>query len=115
MRRATTPGEVGRKRGGSEKEFQAQILELARLAGWKAYHTFDSRRSQKGFPDLCLVRPPEIVFAELKTDSPSAKLRPEQRAWLEALSECPGVEARLWRPGDFEDMQAMLCERRKGA
>ncbi len=97
----------------SEKAFQAQILSLAHIAGWRTYHTHDSRRSAKGFPDLCLVRPPEIVFAELKSEG--GKLRPEQREWLEVLSRCEGVEARLWRPGDFEDMQAMLCERRKGA
>jgi hypothetical protein len=110
-------GRVGGNRGISEKEFQAQILSLARLAGWKAYHTHDSRRSQKGFPDLVLVRPPVILFVELKSEA--GKLRPEQKAWLEALSRCPGVEARLWRPGDFEDIQAMLCERtrqrRRGA
>ncbi len=101
----------------SERDFQAQILDLARLAGWRAYHTFDSRRSQKGFPDLCLVRPPVVLFVELKSED--GKLRPEQREWLEALSRCEGVEARLWRPPDFEEIERTLCkrtgQRRRGA
>lgn len=97
----------------SEKAFQAQIVELARLSGWLCYHTFDSRRSAAGFPDLVLVRPPVVVFAELKSEA--GKLRPEQQAWLEALRECPGVEARLWRPGDWEEIEATLTRRTKGA
>lgn len=96
----------------SEKSFQAQILHLARLAGWRCYHTHDSRHSQKGFPDLVLVRPPEIVFAELKSED--GKLRPEQREWLEALSRCTGVEARLWRPGMWPEIEETLCKRTEG-
>ena len=37
----------------TEKGFQAAVVELARLRGWLVYHTYDSRRSAKGFPDLC--------------------------------------------------------------
>lgn len=93
----------------SEKSFQSQILELARLAGWRTYHTFDSRRSAAGFPDLCLVRPPLVFFVELKSES--GKLRPEQREWLEVLGRCERTEARLWRPRDFEEIERTLCKR----
>ncbi len=117
MRRASTPGRTGGQshfgeRGISEKDFQAQILDLARLAGWKAYHTSDSRRSAKGFPDLCLVRPPVVLFAELK--SATGRVSPEQVTWLEALKACESVEARLWRPSDFEEIERTLCQRRRG-
>lgn len=94
----------------SEKNFQAQILQLANLTGWKCYHTHDSRRSQKGFPDLVLVRSPLVLFVELKSED--GKLRPEQEAWLEALSRCEGVEARLWRPGMWPEIEEILCRRR---
>ncbi|MBA2691487.1 MAG: VRR-NUC domain-containing protein [Rubrobacter sp.] len=97
----------------SERDFERQVLDLAKLTGWKAYHTFDSRRSAKGFPDLVLARPPVVVFAELKNEV--GKLRTEQREWLAALGCCERIESRLWRPGDFEDIQAMLCERERGA
>jgi hypothetical protein len=35
----------------SEKDFQETVLTLARLRGWKCYHTHDSRRSEAGFPE----------------------------------------------------------------
>ncbi len=107
----------------SERDFERQVLELARLTGWRTAHFRPTKTSKgwrtpvsgdgKGFPDLVLVRPPEIVFAELK--AASGRVSSEQEAWLEALSRCEGIETRLWRPSDFEEIQAMLCERRRGA
>jgi hypothetical protein len=45
-----------------ESVFQDQIVGLARFYGWdRVYHTHDSRRSHPGFPDLVLVRGPELV------------------------------------------------------
>jgi hypothetical protein len=95
----------------SEKHFQAQVLRLAKLSGWLTYHTFDSRRSAPGFPDLVLVKPPAVLFAELK--SASGRLRPEQGAWLESLRGCESVEARLWRPGDWRAIETLLCRRER--
>jgi hypothetical protein len=90
-----------------EKELQAQVLGLAWLLGWRCYHTHDSRRSAPGFPDLVLVRPPRCLFVELKSEQ--GRLRTEQAAWLEALAGCSRApEAYLWRPADFEDIQAVL-------
>lgn len=96
----------------TEKHFQAQVLELARLSGWRCYHTFDSRRSAPGFPDLVMVRPPVVLFAELKSEG--GRLRPEQAAWLDALKACERVEARLWRPGDWPEIEEMLARERSG-
>ena len=47
----------------SEKDFQRQVLELARLYRWHAYHPALSKWSERGWPDLALVRPPRLVFA----------------------------------------------------
>jgi VRR-NUC domain-containing protein len=70
-----------------EKRFQAQLLQVARLAGWIAYYTFDSRRSPEGFPDVILVRPEPgrgPVYAwECKTAH--GKLKMPQQLWLRAL------------------------------
>lgn len=93
----------------TEKEFMQQILDLARLSGWLCYHTHDSRRSAPGFPDLVLVRPPVVVFAELKTEV--GKVQPEQREWLKALGGCEAVEARLWRPSDWPEVEEVLKQR----
>lgn len=91
----------------SEKGFQQQVIELATLCGWLVYHTHDSRRSAPGFPDLVLVMPPRLVFAELKSEE--GRIRPEQEAWLEALSGCTQPpESYLWRPGDLQEIQEVL-------
>ena len=84
-----------------EKAFMSQIIDLAERTGWLVYHTYDSRRSQKGFPDLVLVRPPEIIFAELK--SQSGRLTDEQADWLNALSQIEKSPIiAVWRPDDIE-------------
>jgi hypothetical protein len=49
----------------SEEELLATVTQMAQLQGWMVYHTRDSRRSQTGFPDLVLVRPPVVWFVEL--------------------------------------------------
>jgi hypothetical protein len=95
----------------SEKDFQAQVLDFARLSGWRCYHTHDSRRSAAGFPDLVMVRPPVVLFAELKAEG--GRVRPEQRGWLGVLERCPGVVVRLWRPDDWPEIEEMLTRPRK--
>jgi hypothetical protein len=77
--------------------------------GWLTYHTRYSLKSVKGFPDVCLVRPPRCVFAELKRDAAALReTAPEQQAWLDALGRCTGVEARLWTPDDWPEIQELL-------
>lgn len=93
----------------SEKHLQQQVIDLARYSGFLVYHTYDSRRSAPGFPDLCLIRPPVALFCELKSES--GRLRPEQREWLEALRACERVEAGVWRPRDWPEIEKSLCRR----
>ena len=78
-----------------ESEFLKQVLEYAELREWLAYHTYDSRRSQAGFPDLTLIRRDRIVFAELKTAR--GRLTVDQQRWFTAL-DATSVEAYIWRP-----------------
>jgi hypothetical protein len=89
-----------------ERELLQQVRDLARLLGWRVYHTHDSRRSPEGFPDLVLVRPPRLLFVELKREGRGPTLA--QHGWLEALAAVPGVEVYLWRPGDWELVVATL-------
>jgi hypothetical protein len=93
----------------SEKEWQSQVISLARLLGWSWFHTHDSRRSPAGFPDLVLWRE-RVVFAELKTDT--GRLTPEQRDTIATMAEA-GVAVHLWRPRDFDEVKAVL--ERRGA
>src|SRR5687767_3407358 len=85
----------------SERELQAQVIELARMVGWLVYHTHDSRRSEPGFPDLVMVheRSGALLFAELKTTT--GRVTMEQDRWLRALA-VRGY-AFVWRPEHLTD------------
>jgi len=91
----------------TEAEFMSAVVDLATLTGWTTYHTYDSRRSNHGFPDLVLVRPPKLVFAELKREK--GKPTKPQDAWLALLSRIPGVGAFLWRPSDWPEIEKVLA------
>lgn len=91
----------------SEKTFQQMVVELATTFGWRTYHTFDSRRSASGFPDLVLVRD-RVIWAELKSDT--GKVKPDQQAWLNALA-LAGQETHVWRPADLQDIAHTLARR----
>lgn len=88
----------------TEKEFQSQVLTLAHLQSWLCYHTFDSRRSAAGFPDLTLVRE-RVVFIELKTDT--GKLSASQEHWIAALRKA-GAEVHVFRPSQWDEIEDVL-------
>jgi hypothetical protein len=88
----------------SEKAWQRTVQRLLDQHGYAyRYHTWDSRRSPSGFPDLIAVhhlagRP--LLAVELKTDV--GQVTPAQQAWLTALAGCTGVVAEVWRPSSLE-------------
>lgn len=89
----------------SEKSFQAQVLKLAQLHHWRAYHSWTSLHSSGGFPDLVLVRRPRVVFAELKREDRGPT--DDQIAWLEDL-KASGQEAYLWKPSSWSEIEKVL-------
>jgi hypothetical protein len=95
----------------NEAAFQSQITDLAGAYGFVLqYHTFDSRHSAEGFPDLWLVREPpriaRLVVAELKVgrNRPTAA----QMRWIAALTAA-GIEAYIWYPDDFDEIVKILA------
>ena len=91
----------------SEKELQQQVTDAARLYGWLCYHTFDSRRSAAGFPDLVLVHKDRgVLFVELK--SSRGRVSAAQQLWLDTLTEA-GAEALLVRPDGLEALIRRLA------
>lgn len=106
----------------SEAAFMDTILQAAELYGWWTYHTHDSRRSTAGFPDLVLVKPPRVLFLEVKSER--GRLSREQAEVLAMLQECEvgnvtttanetrvvvaGVQAALVRPSDWEQIVEWL-------
>ncbi len=132
-------------KGISETAFASQVEDLLQRFGWRWMHmkpamfrdgVWSSRMNEegKGFPDYCAVRPPRLIFAELKGEK--GKVTPEQEAWLEDLRRCQnnvisepltlirgaaiirmkgkGItytvkpEVYLWRPSDFEKIAEIL-------
>jgi hypothetical protein len=89
----------------TEKQFQAQVVQLARLYRWDVYHTHDSRRSDPGFPDLVLSRGSVLMVAELKTDV--GETTEEQDKWLDRF-RAANIPAHLWRPRDWNVIQEAL-------
>lgn len=90
----------------TERQFQSQVVKVAKLNGWLVYHTFDSRRSEPGFPDLVLVKGERVIFAELKSEQ--GRVRPEQVEWLERLSVAKEMKAVVWRPSELKQIVKSL-------
>ena len=83
----------------SEREFQASVTRVVEMLGGLVYHTYDSRRSAMGYPDLTIVTLNQgVIFAELK--SVKGRVTDSQWVWLRGL---PDHQAYLWRPEDFDD------------
>jgi len=86
----------------TEKMFQGRVIQALKIAGYAHYHTYNSIRSVKGFPDLIALngKKKRIIAIEVKTET--GKLTADQSEWLTLFSMC-GVETWLLRPGQFDE------------
>ena len=91
----------------TEKAFQSDVMRVAKMLGWLCYHTYDSRRSASGFPDLVLVRE-RILYRELKVGK--NKLSPTQELWRDSIMDAGGDWAE-WRETDMDDIVADLSRK----
>lgn len=96
---------------GNENPLLAEVRRLAKIHGWLCYHTYNSRRSEEGFPDVVLVRE-AVIFAELK--SRTGKPSHAQHIWLRMLERTGTVEVYLWRPQDLPQITARLTRPWRG-
>ncbi len=108
----------------SEREFQAQVVEYARLHGWMVYGVIDRKdyalRYDKGYPDLTMVHGERrvLIFAELKREG--AKVAEAQDRWLRALQAVAdqaialvpnirfAIKVCTWRPSDWDAIEKVL-------
>ncbi len=103
----------------SEKAFRAQLVEVARGYGWLCWYdlatnthrrcpkcgeTIHSPRNPPGWPDLTLLKPPLLLYRELKVGK--GRLSPHQERWRDALLAA-GQDWAEWRP---EDMATIIKE-----
>ena len=105
---------------------QQDVKYLARMLGWKTYHTLRSEGSDPDFPDLVMARRrkfwvngrpaktreyqelnpiPRLIVAELKREGKNAT--PGQQEWLDFFKEI-GAETYVWCPSDWETIQKVL-------
>ena len=92
-----------------EADWQRDVVKLAKTLGWRVYHTYNSRRSAHGFPDLVLVRD-RVVYLELKRE----KTHPtdEQKAWIRDLLAA-GAEVYIARPRNLDELGKVLSSRHR--
>lgn len=84
-----------------ENGFMGYVEQLATVKGWVHFHVLDSKKCDPGWPDLVLMRPPQYLIVELKTNK--GRVTPEQKAWLAGLRAC-GIDTRVWRPRDRDEV-----------
>jgi hypothetical protein len=93
----------------TEEAFQQDVIDLLHLNGWEVSHTRMSKGSNPGDPDL-ECRRERLFWAELKLDGKQPTAEQHQRLeWLQAH----GFEAYLWRPADWEEIEATITRRAK--
>lgn len=99
----------------SEAAFQAQVIHLAKLCGWRVAHFRPAQNARgdwrtpvaadgKGFPDLVLIRE-AVLFVELKVGK--NRLTPDQKAWRDAL-KAAGANWHLWTEDDWPAIETTL-------
>jgi hypothetical protein len=100
----------------SEKLFQQQVVDMARMQQWLVFHPNKStpragvwKTDGKGFPDLVLTSTATpsrgIIFVELKTNI--GKLSHHQIMYGRALIAA-GAEYHVWRPKDLQQIARRL-------
>ncbi len=82
----------------TERELLDVVRDACRWGGLLTFHTYDSRRSEPGFPDVVVVGPSGVIFRELKSER--GRLTPDQVRWLDRLNAA-GANAAVWRPADW--------------
>jgi hypothetical protein len=105
----------GTTRPMNEAQFQAAVIQLARLNQWRVFHPKKMQgrdgtwrtalTGDNGWPDLVLAHAKKgLIVAELKADR--GRLTQDQHAWLTALA--PWAEIHVWRPTDIETIAKRL-------
>lgn len=95
--------------GMTERELSEHVrVTLAALPGVEAYHTYDSRRSEPGFPDFVVLVGDRAWAIELKTAT--GRVTPAQTRWLAAFARLPRWRALVVRPQDWPAVRDEIVE-----
>jgi hypothetical protein len=103
----------------TEAELQKNIIELARITGWRVAHFRPALMKQggalvyrtpvaadgAGFPDLVLARNGKVLFIECK--SQRGELSDKQNEWLAVL---PPDGTFVFKPDDWDKIVEILSK-----
>jgi len=102
------PSEPSRApRKHEERSFQHKVQELAKACNWQDWHVLRSKGMRAGFPDLVLMRPPQLIWVELKAKK--GKVTPAQAQMHEDL-RASGQSVYLWYDTDevWDEIEEVL-------
>ena len=103
--RALTPAQEQIAKAMGEATLQREVMKTLAMWEWRSYHSWSSRHSSAGFPDIVAVRGLRVIFAELKKED--GELSTAQEEWIGALrvtitlARSDIVEVYVWRPSDL--------------
>jgi hypothetical protein len=106
------PGTLPEQMG--EADFQATCELIASRYGWTTYHEGDSRKSDKGLPDLIALSPVQpdgsvvLAMIELKTKKNTPTL--EQEVWLRKLAAVATLVTGWVKPSDWPELLALFFD-----
>ncbi len=89
----------------AEAELQDAVVGLAKALEYLVYHTYDSRRSQPGWPDLTILGFGKCWMRELKRERGRTTL--EQEA-VGALLLAAGIDWAVLRPSGWAEFAEEL-------
>ena len=101
----------------SEDDFSLAVREYAGARDWKIHFNHKTGgfgrdgvtwrgNAPPGYPDLTMVRGPQIIWLELK--AMDGVPTPDQRAWINALKQVPGGVAMFAKPDMARELQELL-------
>lgn len=94
----------------TEKQLEREVwTNASRVYGWiRKYQAYDSRLTDRGFPDLTLLHPDHgLLFLELKGGTRSSYPSAEQVEWCRDLRHA-GIHAYVVYPRDLQTIDALL-------
>ena len=91
----------------SEESLQNKVIDLLKLGRWVYFHSWSSRHSVAGFPDIIAIRGTRVLAIELK--STKGKLTPAQIAWGQTFTATGKVEYYCWYSEDWDEMVKALA------
>lgn len=100
---------------GEDTELLPLVTKVAEAHGWVVNHVFRTRgrdgrwltpTTASGFPDLWILRPPQLIVLELKARR--HRLEPGQADWIDGLATVPGIISRFAGPDDWPEIQHIL-------